>query len=174
MSISRTQERKILAKDEFELVQDSHHPEVEKLSLEELQELVKRIRKERDKARDIARQQRREMRGKADARGATPAQGNAGTVVKKQVFANALKRANSQLSRLQFKQRKQANIEAMQQALANKKAANANKVKVASGRTANKGITPKTNPKRTVDLDPREKGRVSQAVKKAQAKRDKK
>jgi hypothetical protein len=40
------------------------------------------------------------------------------------------------------------------------------------GRTASKGMQPKVSSRRTVKADPREIGRVSQAVKVAQAKRD--
>ena len=55
------------------------------------------MREARDRARNIASQQRREMRGKAEPRGATPARDDAGTFAKEQVLADALKRVTEQL-----------------------------------------------------------------------------
>ena len=63
----------------------------------DLQALARHLREARDRARAIARQQRREMRGKAEPRGATPARDDTGTVAKQQVLADVLKRATEQL-----------------------------------------------------------------------------
>jgi len=100
MSIARKTEHRILAQGEREVVELTHHPAVCNLSREDLAETRRLLRVYRDKARDIAQQQRREMRGKAEPRGAEPARNNAGSVTKQQVFAQALKRLNRESGRL--------------------------------------------------------------------------
>ncbi len=67
------------------------------LSRHDLLALARRLREARDRARGIASQQRREMRGKAEPRGATPARDDAGTVAKQQVLADALQRVTEHL-----------------------------------------------------------------------------
>jgi hypothetical protein len=70
MSLSKAQEKRMLTADEFETVSRTHFPEIRDLTRKDLSDLVRRLRDHRDKARDVARQQRREMRGKAEPRGA--------------------------------------------------------------------------------------------------------
>ena len=94
-------ERRLLAADEFEQVQRTHHPELGKLGASELAELRRRIREMRDKAQDIARRQRREMRGKEAPRGARPAGDHTGTSIKAALLAAALKRLNRANARQQ-------------------------------------------------------------------------
>lgn len=101
MSIPTATEKRLLTADEFETVARSHHPAIEALGKPELIALIRRLREFRDRSTDIARQQRREMRGKADPRGTRPAADNSGTTRKKQIFAQAVKRANRALARLE-------------------------------------------------------------------------
>lgn len=134
----------------------------------ELQALGKRLRSARDRARRIARQQTREMRGKAEPRATTPARENLGTEGKAEVLVEALKRVTAALRKL----RAPTQAELTRKAAALKKAATATS-RPDPGMTANAGMAAKTSRRRTVKADPREVGRVSQAVKVAQAKRDK-
>ena len=60
----------MLTEAEFEVVRQTHYPAIMALSAGELADAGRRLRDFRDKARDRARQQRREMRGKANPRGA--------------------------------------------------------------------------------------------------------
>ena len=76
----------MLTEPEFEVVKQSHYREIWSLSKDELAAAVRRLRDYRNKARDVSRQQRREIRGKAEARGARPARDNTGTLMKKQIF----------------------------------------------------------------------------------------
>jgi hypothetical protein len=99
MSIARKTEQRILAQGEREVVERTHHPAICRLSRDELAELRRLLRSYRDKARDVAQRQRREMRGKAEPRGVSAARDNAGTVTKQQVLAQALKRVNRELAR---------------------------------------------------------------------------
>lgn len=99
MSIPVSTEKRMLAEAEFEVVQRTHYPDVCQLSRNELTEAVRRIRAYRDKARDVSRQQRREMRGKAEPRGARPAADNTGTSMKTQILSGALKRVRREIQR---------------------------------------------------------------------------
>ncbi len=66
MSISRKAEARLLNRTELELMEPTHYPSVCRLDLNELRSQRHFIRECRDKARDRARQQRREMYGKAE------------------------------------------------------------------------------------------------------------
>jgi hypothetical protein len=55
----------MLTEGEFEVVQQTHYPTICSLSKDDLASNRKLLREYRNKARDRARQQRREMRGKA-------------------------------------------------------------------------------------------------------------
>lgn len=90
-------EARLLSAAEQEAVSLTLRPAITALSRHDLQALARHLREVRDRARAIASQQRREMRGKAEPRGATPARDDTGTVAKQQVLADALKRATEQL-----------------------------------------------------------------------------
>ena len=99
MSIARKAENRILTQGEREIVAPTHHPAICDLSRENLTEKRRLLRSYRDKARDVAQQQRREMRGKAEPRGVGAARDNSGTVTKQQIFAQALKRVSREIGR---------------------------------------------------------------------------
>jgi len=99
MSDLNADDARLLTAAEQELVGLTLHPAITGLSRHDLQALARRLREARDRARAIASQQRREMRGKAEPRGATPARDDAGTVAKEQVLADALKRVTEQSGR---------------------------------------------------------------------------
>ncbi len=133
----------------------------------DLQALGKRLREARDRARTIARRQHREMRGKAEPRGAALAQDNTGSAGKTEMLVAALKQVTLALRRLQAP----TQTELAQKALAAKRASQA-AAHPAAPRTAASGAQPKPSKARTVRMDPREVGRVSQAGKRTQARRD--
>ena len=171
MSVSKSTEKKMLTANEFELVSKTHHPDITELAGDELGELARRLRDYRNKARDVARQQRREMRGKADPRGARPARDNTGTKMKGQIFTDALQRVNREMGRLEQAARRENQGEITRRALALKRA---NQVRhhPAAGPAGSSGMQPVANQGPTVEADPREIGRVSQFVKSDQARRD--
>ncbi len=68
---TKTDAARLLTLSEQEVVRLTHYPAIAGLSRRELQALARHLREARYRARDIARQQRREMRGKAEPRGAT-------------------------------------------------------------------------------------------------------
>ncbi len=152
---------------ERDMVEQTSPVVLEKLSKEALQALAKRLRSARDRARRIGRQQKREIRGKADPKGNAPARDNAGTEAKAQALVEALNRVTVALRKLKAP----TQAELTRKAAAMKRAA-ANPQRPGPGNTASQGMQPIASRQRTTTPDPREIGRVSQADKVAQAKRD--
>ena len=172
MTVSRKDEARYLDKDERALVDSTHHPAITNLADKDLADLKKRVRERRDRARDIASRQRREMRGKARPQGAEAATGNEGSKLKLVVLAQAMKRLNSEAARRQRKGARAEMVEGMRAALKRKRAADG--PKRPDSKSAGKGMKAKPREKREQIADPREAGRVSQAVKRGQARRDSK
>jgi hypothetical protein len=173
MSQSRAAEKRMLTADEFEAVNRTRYPAIRELGRTELSDLVAALRKHRDKARDVSRQQRREMRGKAEPRGSKPAADNSGGAMKDQIFAGAVKRVNRELARHESAERRSAQSEKSRHALALKKGGD-KPDRPKPGRTASRDMKSVPSDEPTVEADRREIGRVSQFVKKAQARRDSK
>ena len=168
MATTILRERRFLAADEFDRVRRTHYPAIRALSPAEVGDLRRQIRDMRDKARDTARRQRREMRGKQEARGARPAGDHTGTSIKAELFAGALKRLNRIATRHRAAE---SQVEIAQRALRLKQAGTS-RHHPGAGRTADGGMTPVPSREPTVTADPREVGRVSQFVRDAQAQRD--
>ena len=99
MSLPCKSERSQLSHEEFEMVRVTHHPAIYELAPDELRAVKLRLQNHRDKARVLARQKQREVKGKAEPRGRS-FPGTAELPRKrKQVFAAALKRVNKELER---------------------------------------------------------------------------
>jgi len=99
MAHTRKDEARALDAEEQSLVEKSHHPAIKALGDGELLDLLKLVRERRDRAQRLARQKRREMRGKAAPRGAAPAAGDAGSRLKHEILAKAVRRLNSEHDR---------------------------------------------------------------------------
>jgi hypothetical protein len=100
MSATSGPEGRLLSIAEREMVEQTMPPGIDRLPKAELQALGRRLREARDRARRIGRQQQREIRHKAEPRGATPARDNSGTEAKAQVLVDALKRVTAALRKL--------------------------------------------------------------------------
>ena len=171
MGVEITAERRLLSEAEYGPVARSHYPAVRGLARDELVQLAHWLRSRRNRARDIVRERRRIRQGKAPPRGATPEPpSERGISAKKQVFARALKRVNDRIELFRAEERRTRNIARLREALERKR--NAPVHHPAPGRTAGQGMRPQENPSETVQVDPREVGRVSQFVRNAQARRD--
>ncbi len=166
MSASTEQDDRLLNIAERDMVAQTRSPAVDALTKEELQALGKRLRSARDRSRRIASRQQREMRGKADPHGAAPARDNTGSQAKTATLVEALKRVTAALRKLN----RPTATQVLRRALEAKQAAVPQHP--GAGRTASKGMELKASKQRSVRIDPREVGRVSQATKVAQAKRD--
>jgi hypothetical protein len=99
MSDDARLEARLLTAAELELVAVTRPPEIERQSVEELKAAARRLREAHDRARGIGTRQAREMRGKAEPRGATPAKDNLGTLAKAQALREALDRVEAELRR---------------------------------------------------------------------------
>lgn len=169
-SLTVAAERRALSYDEFELVNQTHHPAVRDLSHEQLADVARRLREQRNRARDISRRRRRAVLGRPDMPHAPPAEESYGIKLKAQVLAGALKRVNSELNRRTQADRRARHVGFMREALKRKRAQVRHHP--SPGQTAHEGMQPLPSDTDTVKTDPRETGRVSQFVRDAQAQRD--
>jgi hypothetical protein len=99
MNDALKEEARLLTAAENELVAVTRPPEIESQSVDGLKSVARRLREAHDRAKAIGTRQAREMRGKAEPRGATPATDNLGTVAKAQALRDALDRVEAELSR---------------------------------------------------------------------------
>jgi hypothetical protein len=169
----QTQVEARLSAAELEVVNASRSPAIKQASDEQLKILAQRLRRARDRAKDIAARQKREMRGKAQPKGTKRTRDNTGTLAKAQVLGEAIERVEEELSRRE----KLATATTTQADLSR----HALKLKLShpaplhpgSGPTASKGMQSKDRQKPLrVGASKREVGRVSQAGKVAQARKD--
>lgn len=158
---------------EAEIVSATLSPQIEQQSIDQLSALTHRLRQAHRRAKDISAGHQREIRGKGEPRGAKPVQDNAGSVEKVRVLFEAIQRVDAELSR-----REKNNAGTPSQA---ELARHALELKMSSqtsehpdpGRSASEGMQPKKRKELfKVGTTRKEIGRVSQAGKVAQARRD--
>jgi hypothetical protein len=171
MSISQQEEARALDAEERAMVVQTHHPALHDLSDADLAALVRRVRDRRDRAQDMARQRRREMRGKAKARGAEPSGADQGSRLKATVLAQAMRRLNGEAQRRRGMAARLAMVASQQRALEMVQALEKPHHDF-NTRTEHTGMRRNTNPKFPRLGSAREAGRVSQFVRNAQARRD--
>lgn len=171
MSLSRATERSVLSHDLLELVDSTHHPAVYNLDAKALRDLQTQLRSERGKLRTQVRQKVREGRGKGEARGKGFPGNTEQPLKRKQALSNALKRVNKELERYRKLEAKSVHVEAARRALALHRASKFLDAPV-TDRTANQGMQPQPSTKRRKIIPGSQIGSVSQATKRAQAKRD--
>ncbi len=108
MATSKAAARKLATQAEWTLLEASFPPELKALTPARLKQKITRARKLQDKYRDKARQQKGEMRGKRTPMGTRAAKGNANTVAKQELFAEARERFEAQHAKLEAKAAKEA------------------------------------------------------------------
>lgn len=145
MAQSTKAAERLLDKSERELVARTARTSITEVPDTELRDLVSQLRERRDRARGMARQQKREMRGKAPAQGATPARDNVGTKAKADALTAALKRAGAERTRRQEKARVPSQRSLARKALALKQRQNA--LERPTTRTADNGMRSIANSK---------------------------
>ena len=123
MAMTPKQEARALSVDERELVEMSRPPALRVLTDKQLATLLKRMRVGRDKARTVSERQRRELRGKATARGAKPVRDDEGSKLKLSILSAALRRLETETARRDRVQAKSALVESARKALALKQKA---------------------------------------------------
>jgi hypothetical protein len=160
----------ILKHDEQEIVRDSHHPAVGEMSRDGLESLRSRLRDLHDKERTLARHRQREAKGKAESRGSSFSGTAEHATQRKQVFVAAIKRVNKELKRIQkFEARKELGA-AAQRALALRRAQQFSRQQ--NDPSPHEGMRSIPSRRRNMKVPPSKIGRVSQANKRAQARRD--
>src|ERR1700683_4408648 len=92
-------EARLLTAAELQLVAVTRPPEIERQSVDELKSVARRLREAPDRAKASGTRQPREMRAKAEPRGAKLAKDNLGTVAKAQALRDALDRVEAELGR---------------------------------------------------------------------------
>ena len=173
MSANAKSENRLLDASELEIVGATWSPAIEQLSLEQLKTLVRRLRRAHGRAKDISARHQREMSGKADPRGVKRVQDNTGSVAKVQVLLEAIQRVDGELCR-----REQISTGTPSQADLSRHAlelrlSGQTKQHPSSERAASEGMRPKERPAPVkVGTTRKEIGRVSQAGKVAQARKD--
>ncbi|MCW5738014.1 MAG: hypothetical protein KIS73_28085 [Enhydrobacter sp.] len=175
MATTRKQEERALSADERELVEKSRPPALRSLTDSQLATLVKRMRVRRDKARTVAERQRREMRGKATARGAKPSKADEGSQIKLSVLSTALRRLDTEAARRTRAKAKTSLVESARKALALKQKAGraAPAAKPIPGpRAARAGRGGKERTIVENHVPPSARGRVRKQTARVQAKRD--
>lgn len=95
----RRDEERALDRSELALSDAARYPALGEMRDADLSDLVSRLRQRRDRARQIARRQRREMTGRDQPRGATPARDDSGSQDKKRYLAAALRRAEAEVEK---------------------------------------------------------------------------
>lgn len=145
MSLSTKQLERVLDKGEWELVSRTRSHAIGGVSDGELGDLAKNLRERRDRARDIARQQRREMRGKAEPKGTASSAGNTGTKAKADALTVALKRVGAEQTRRAEKQRQPSQRSLARKAMAMKMRKEA--LQRPLSRTGDEGMQPIVNRK---------------------------
>ncbi len=171
MELTRKEEARALDAEERDLVARTHHPEVAALDDVELSALVALVRARRDRAQDLAKRRRREMRGKAAPQGGQAARADGGSRAKAVALAAAMKRLNAEAARRRSMAARVRMVESQQRALAMRQAAPR-----AGGwsntRHAHAGMRAIVATRTRPIGSAMEAGRVSQFVRNAQAKRD--
>ena len=147
MSVPCKYERSLLSHEEYETIRLTHHPAIYDVEVAELEAMRPRLRKMRDKERTLGRQKRREGRGKAEARGTSFPGTAEHASERKQAFAAALKRVNTELRRLHNLAARTANVEAARKALALHRAANFMTIPSRSDRERRHGADGEQTPK---------------------------
>ena len=162
-----------LKANELDIVKATRHPDIEQISVRQLKIIAQRLRKAHARSKDIAAQQKREMRGKANPRGTKRTQDNAGTLAKAQVLRAAIDRVQVELGRREnIKTARPTQADLSRHALELKMSHQAPR-HPNSGRTSSEGMKNKAR-KKPLKVGPagKEVGRVSQAGKVAQARKD--
>lgn len=145
MSLSAKALERLLDKSEFDLVARTRRGKLSGEKDDGLRELARVLREKRDRARDIARQQRREFRGKAAPQGTRAASDNHGTKAKADALTVALKRVGAEQTRRAEKLRAPSQRSLARKALALKQRERA--AERPRSRTAGKGMQPIENAK---------------------------
>ncbi len=120
MTVSRAVAKPLCTSAEFELANESFPPGIAGFSEKEIRSRVTRARKLRDKYRDVAEKQTREIKGRARPTRKRQPTGNKSTVFKQQFFAETLGRFEKRLAYFEARNAREAARANLKDALARK------------------------------------------------------
>ena len=170
MSINRKQERAALSFEDWSFIETTHHPALGQLSDKELSSARTRLREMHARERDFTAHKGRVARGTAEPRGHS----FPGTLerprFRKQIFAQALRRVNSEVERRAAEATWAASVAAQKAVLEGKRAAPARRP--ANSPTARTGKPPRAGAPPAGHVSGRRVGSTSAQGKVAQARRD--
>jgi len=169
MAVNRKQQERALDKGEMEMVAKSRHPELQQLDDKELASLLKLLRERRDRAQTETKRRKREMRGKAEPKGAAASKSAEGNKAKLEVLSTAVRRLNAERTR---RERMASQVELSRAALKLKQKAESGQEAPANTRHAHQGMRKIASQRRENLVRPMELGRLRKAGAVAQAKRD--
>jgi len=172
MAISIREEQRALDGDEKDIVAKTHHPAIRDIDDKELRALAGLLRSRRDRARAEAHRRRRELRGKAEPKGAKASAGEAGSHLKVDVLAMAMRRLNNEVERRRRLSAKTTLADNARRALSLKQGTKEAAGSHPNSRSAHEGMRAVQNEKAKNLIRPMELGRQRQAAKVAQARRD--
>jgi hypothetical protein len=158
MATSKLDERRLMSDEEYTLVEQTRYPVLGKLEDAALKDLIQRLRERRDRARDIAHRQRRDVRGKG-RQATTFEKQDAGNRQKAGILAEALTRINSERTRRKADELR----ENARRAFALRQGAEAS-ARPDPGRTSRKGMRKNASTRRERIANPMDAGKVAQAV----------
>jgi hypothetical protein len=173
MNSDANAENRALDASEREMVGATRSPNLEQQTSDQLKSLVHRLRQAHSRANDIAARQQREIRGKADPRRASPVKDNAGSLSKVQALFDAIRRVDDELSRREkIETGAPSAADLARHALELKMKSQTNQ-HPDPGRSASDGMRAKKRIEEfAVGTTRKEIGRVSQANKVSQARKD--
>lgn len=170
MSVPCKFELSVLNHDEQEFILNTHHPAVGESERNTLEGLRVRLRDLRDRERTLERHRRRQTKGTADPRGKSFSGTHEHANTRQQIFASAIKRVNKELARIRkFEARRELGA-AARRALALRRAYQFDRPQ--SAPTPREGMRSLPSRRRTMKVPPGKIGRILQANKRAQARRD--
>lgn len=172
MAVSRKHEQRALDKGELEMVAKSHHPELQQIDDKELASLLKLLRERRDRAQTETQRRKREIRGKAEPKGARASKSAEGNKAKLEVLSTAVRRVNAERSRRDRMASQLSQVELSRAALKLKRGSGSETEAPANTRHAHQGMRKIASRRRDNLVRPMELGRLRKASAVAQAKRD--
>lgn len=170
MTISVKSEKALLNHEEWELVAPTHHPALGSLADADVQAARKRLRELHDKEQGFARHKRRVGKGSAEARGGSFPGTAERPAERKQIFAQAIQRLNSEVERRRAHATRASSMTNHKQALARRRAAASSRP--ANTPTARKSPAKVENPKGRAKVPGAKVGSVTKQTARAQGKRD--
>lgn len=170
MAISEKDEKSLLNREEWELVIQTRHPVLGDCDAKELQAARKRLRELHAKEQGFARHKSRVGKGTADMRGGSFPGTAERPARRKQVFAQAIRRVNSEIERRDSRRARDTIVESQKKVLARRRAAASSRP--GNTPTARKGPARVENPKSKTKVAGAKVGSVTKQTARAQGRKD--